>query len=325
MFASVIRKLVVRNFRGFEKLDLDGLRRVNLIVGKNNCGKTSLLEAIFLSCQPHLFDSKIPDQLRTRPPNIQRDYLRWLVRDGTRDEALILREPSESHVIMAGPQHRLDMSSLLPPGPKLSSVPEFKMAANPTFASLDCRVVSLQQRTQGDLTQLLDRVLSLKDGEERMEGMLRSVDPRLKKIRVRAPKDELPFIELDLGLSERMPLAQAGHGMSRLVALFSELLAEKTDVCLVDEVESGLHYSLLPQLWRGIATVARDRGVQVFVTTHSYECVEAAHEAMSTEPDYDFSIVQLFRSETDKPLDVQGRVLDRSLIEAAIEGDVDLR
>jgi len=325
MFASVIRKLVVRNFRGFEKLELDGLRRVNLIVGKNNCGKTSLLEAIFLSCQPPLLHNEIPRQLRTQPPNTERDYFRWLVRDGTRDEAWILREPSESRVLMAGPLHRLSKGGPWLHGVKHVDTPAFEMAVGRNFAQLNCRVVSLGPRTQDALTQLLDLVLSRKDGEESMEDMLRRVDPRLKKVRVRAPQGEAPFIELDLGLSERMPLAQAGHGMSRLVALFSELLAQKTDVCLVDEVENGLHYSLLPQLWRGIATVARDRGVQVFVTTHSYECVEAAHEAMSTEPDYDFSIVQLFRSETDKPLDVQGRVLDRSLIEAAIQGDVDLR
>jgi len=38
----------VKNFRCFDDLQLNDLARVNLIAGKNNTGKTSLLEALFL-------------------------------------------------------------------------------------------------------------------------------------------------------------------------------------------------------------------------------------------------------------------------------------
>ncbi len=40
----------VQNFRGFRDLQLDDLARVNLIAGKNNTGKTALLEAILTYC-----------------------------------------------------------------------------------------------------------------------------------------------------------------------------------------------------------------------------------------------------------------------------------
>ena len=38
--------LALCGFRGFPSCRLSGLARVNLLVGKNNCGKTSMLEAI---------------------------------------------------------------------------------------------------------------------------------------------------------------------------------------------------------------------------------------------------------------------------------------
>ena len=38
----------VEEYRGFKKLHVDGLRRVNLIVGRNNSGKTSLLKAAYI-------------------------------------------------------------------------------------------------------------------------------------------------------------------------------------------------------------------------------------------------------------------------------------
>ena len=42
------RSIQVENFRCFEKLRLNRLGRVNLVTGRNNVGKTALLEAIFL-------------------------------------------------------------------------------------------------------------------------------------------------------------------------------------------------------------------------------------------------------------------------------------
>lgn len=43
-----LNSLIIQNFRGFENFQINQLGRVNLIVGKNNIGKTSLLEAIWL-------------------------------------------------------------------------------------------------------------------------------------------------------------------------------------------------------------------------------------------------------------------------------------
>ena len=43
----MLEKLEIRNYRIFRELKIDQLRRINLIAGSNNSGKTSLLEAIF--------------------------------------------------------------------------------------------------------------------------------------------------------------------------------------------------------------------------------------------------------------------------------------
>ena len=40
--------LSIRNFRAFQSLDIEGLKRVNLFAGRNNSGKTSVLEALYL-------------------------------------------------------------------------------------------------------------------------------------------------------------------------------------------------------------------------------------------------------------------------------------
>jgi AAA15 family ATPase/GTPase len=40
--------LQISNFRSVKDLSLDGFSRVNLFTGKNNCGKTTILEALFV-------------------------------------------------------------------------------------------------------------------------------------------------------------------------------------------------------------------------------------------------------------------------------------
>ena len=118
-----------------------------------------------------------------------------------------------------------------------------------------------------------------------------------------------------------LPVSQVGQGIYRLIAIFSEMIGEKPDVCIIDEIENGIHHSMLEQVWTGIAAAAETLDVQVFATTHSQECIEAAHAAFAKRQSYDFSIVQLFRVEGA----VQGKVLDRQHIEAAMQGEIDLR
>jgi AAA15 family ATPase/GTPase len=105
------------------------------------------------------------------------------------------------------------------------------------------------------------------------------------------------------------------------VEIFSEMIGAEAAVCFIDEIESGIHHSCLVDVWTGIAEAARTFNVQVFATTHSHECIEAAHEAFSQRPPYDLGIIQLFREAGD----IQGRVLDQQHIAAGISGDIDLR
>ena len=46
----------IKGFRCFEHLTIDPLARINLIAGKNNTGKTALLEALWLHSAPNIPD-----------------------------------------------------------------------------------------------------------------------------------------------------------------------------------------------------------------------------------------------------------------------------
>jgi AAA15 family ATPase/GTPase len=48
----MIRALTIENFRSLRRFRMTGLGRVNLLVGTNNCGKSSILEAIHVLARP---------------------------------------------------------------------------------------------------------------------------------------------------------------------------------------------------------------------------------------------------------------------------------
>ena len=72
----------------------------------------------------------------------------------------------------------------------------------------------------------------------------------------------------------RVPLGSTGEGMKRLLALALALTQAKGGVLLVDEIDTGLHYSVLGQMWLLIVEAARKMDIQVFATTHSLDCVK---------------------------------------------------
>ena len=304
------------NFKGFEKLELDGLARVNLVVGKNNSGKTSLLEGIALIANPEQNRiGQLPTLLRSSFGNVNTRFYRWLIRDKSSGAELSASAKSTKSIVTIVPVSNAGLN--VPRTFRVGDMQFFRADATPDF---NYKVISVHHIEHNQLVQSFGSAMRQKDGEKQLEQLLHAVDVRISRIRV-DPAPDGNILVVDIGLSEFIPLEQAGQGVNRLVAIFSELIGGRPQICFIDEIENGIHHSAMTDVWTGIAEAAERIGVQVFATTHSYECIEAAHAAFSKRPNYDFSIVQLFRSKNG----VQGRCLDKAQIESALDGKIDLR
>lgn len=295
----MLRSISLTNFRGFASLELKDLPRVNLIVGRNNSGKTSLLEAILLLCQPTDCGG-LPGQFRPQSGSAGQRYFRWLLRDGEAVKGGAIRGATEDA------QLEVEIASLSGPEPpqmdpkrprQMILSDGVKAWIHPKTGRIACRVLSSEQRRPEQLVPLVGQTLRKKNGEETMQQLLNRVDPRIRKIRVDPGQDGNQVV-VDLGLTELVPVAQAGQGVYRLVTIFGEIISQPPEVMLVDEIENGLHHTVLERIWAGIGELAETLGVQVFATTHSRECIEAAHAAFVQRSSYDFGVIQLYRLET---------------------------
>jgi predicted ATPase len=301
----MLRLIHLKNFRAFRELEIAPFNRVNLIAGLNNAGKTGLMEAILLG----LTDERLPKLLSSpqKLPNVFRvfsahgdpneNFWPWLFHDKRRDLDIEIRLSFQN-----GTEELAVFS--FNTKPKLPAYPGLQHVTNlgpircfrSNQANLQLPQVAVFSSHPSDPKQdAIDynRVIA-KRGRRKIEQLLSQVDPRLQAIES-LQTGNAPLLYADIGLPEMIPVTHLGEGFCRLLDIYSELLAGDAKVLLIDELENGLHHSVLPTVWKGLIAAANELDVQIFATTHSAECINAADfAARETEP-YELNLIRLDR------------------------------
>ena len=149
---------------------------------------------------------------------------------------------------------------------------------------------------------------------------LRVIEPRLRDLTVVAGRLG-PLIYGDIGLPRLIPLPFLGEGMGRLASLLLAVGNAPGGVVLVDEIENGLHHSILQRVWEVLGNVAARFDTQIFATTHSFECIEAAHRAFARTDSYEFRLHRLEQVDSR----VRCVTYDRETLEGAIDSGLEVR
>ena len=149
---------------------------------------------------------------------------------------------------------------------------------------------------------------------------LKILEPRLTRLSVLVTGAG-PIIHGDIGIGRLVPIPLMGEGMGRLMTLVLAIAAAKNGTVMIDDVDTGLHYSIMPKVWEGLRQMAQKSNVQVFTTTHSWECMRAAHDAFSGESEHDLCVQRLDRTENV----VKATRFDYEMTETALEAGMELR
>ena len=78
---------------------------------------------------------------------------------------------------------------------------------------------------------------------------------------------------------EPLSLQSFGEGILRLFDILLSLVNAKNGILLIDELENGLHYKIHPQVWDLIFRLSQKLNVQIFATTHSWDCIRGFEAA----------------------------------------------
>jgi AAA15 family ATPase/GTPase len=112
-----------------------------------------------------------------------------------------------------------------------------------------------------------------------------------------------------------------GEGIGRLLTLLLAIVSSENGVVMLDEIETGLHYSAMQGVWTALAQAARKANVQVFASTHSWECFKAAHDSFAESEQYDLRAHRVDRTDGT----VSATTYDQEMIETALMHGLELR
>jgi hypothetical protein len=127
------------------------------------------------------------------------------------------------------------------------------------------------------------------------------------------------FAKLD-GKSRKFPIPLVSDGVNRLMGICLGIASFKGGTVLIDQIEDGFHHKLLPSIWKSIYTLATTFNVQLFVSTHSAECIRAMLPIIKGHED-DFCLLRSFRKESGCGIDS----LTGKYLESAVEQDFEVR
>jgi energy-coupling factor transporter ATP-binding protein EcfA2 len=350
----MIRSIEIRNFRCFEHLRLDDLARINLLVGDNASGKTALLEALFLV----MADS--PEAaLRARSwrlgDNVMSGAAKDLFRDIFIDLFFRFDWTNRVTIDLDGPSpYRRSLSIAAQEGSQLTLA--LGQAETPTATitaplSFNWRQEGAPEReirpkiAEGGL--VIDRlpeppvtVHFFTVGQSGLAEQNARYFSSLSKIRqedvlITALREHYPFID-DLsveifagrpmlaaslaGFERKIPLGAVSHGPSRLATMLLAMASSPGSICLIDEIESGFYHEKLQGIWKTLHGFAERFDVQLFASTHSFECVEAAVHAVGERQDE----ILLLRARREAERNTIQRVTGEAL-SAAIEHAYEVR
>ncbi len=179
---------------------------------------------------------------------------------------------------------------------------------------------------RGSMREMWDKVIT--EGKEQdVVNAMRILEPKLSSIAFLSGERTSRFearsgiiIGFE-GTQRRYPLGSYGEGMRRLLALALSLIKTQNGILLVDEIDTGLHYSIMGDMWRLVAQTAQRYNIQVFATTHSFDCVRGLDWLCRNHPDIGAD-VSLQKIEHDLSSAV---ALDAEQIKISVEQDIEVR
>jgi AAA15 family ATPase/GTPase len=313
---TYLELLQIKDFRGFGSLEIKGLSKINLFVGKNNSGKTSILESLFL-----LFGMSNP----ILPGNVNKirglgvgtqvgssKQLKYLFHNlnlnnmpsfyaqfNDMAERWLEMEPKFEQNDFSS-----DTSSVSTPeinGIGLNFATKRKQSQRKDYKSFlvfegnDNTIKSTVSRDYieslfatyipsgvNDSSATLIRysdIVKRKGGESILKALQEAFDSNI--IALQPLPDGLYFNLKDV--EEFLPSNIMGDGVRRFLGIVTAVSEKQNAFVCIDEIENGLHYSAYKWLWKSLLSFSEQNDIQLFITTHNIETLECLKSVLEEE------------------------------------------
>lgn len=328
-------KIIIKGLRGLKYVEIDDFKRVNLFVGNNNSGKTTILESLFLLINPS--NAELPLKINRFRGYISLDENYWrtifyrMNVDSKIEISAELNDIMENRQLIIWPRSEImDIQRVSSVEKEIDTPKNSYSGALTLINGLNLSfAITADNKSKEYFSQIYTigpdvKAEIPKEYHEKLSGMYVGpninfmeiarlfskvqINKRIPKL-IRVLKRIEPALEglsigldgiiyCDIGLDRLMPINVMGGGILRILQIILAISDTQDGIVLIDEIENGLHYSSQRILWDAIFESAIEFNVQVFATTHSLECI---NEFSSSYADSRFSSdddqIRLFRLE----------------------------
>lgn len=319
----MLKNFTIKNYKSIKDLEIKKLNRINLLIGRNNAGKSNILEAILLfatrfssasivkilSLHKDIYlergmngrirvSSSVENFLSLITDRSQREMRQCGIELKGNDETVTFRsykvekneKDGETYIkFLPFSESELNINSeevqemqRVSVEKELDETPNFRILSikrwvDDGVVDTRCLYVNCTSRDSDNFDALWNQIV-LSPIKSEVIKALQLIAPEIEDVAIiREPNraESLPYVRIN---EEKIPLHSMGDGIAHIFNIMIALVNVKDGILLLDEMENGLHVRTLEKLWAIVNDLSKQLNVQVFVTTHSNDCIRAFRE-----------------------------------------------
>lgn len=353
---NVFKNIEIKNFRGIDHLKIDDFSRVNVFLGQNNSGKTTVLEAIamlmsmsnpdvpqminavrarkafsnFIDTQYFFFnlDVSTPPEIQAEQSDDSSRHLK-LGLSYVFDELADPKNEPRQQMGAVKYVNTLEMNFDISNGASTKSYKSW-IRVNPQGLVVNRKVADgyLENKrawlNPSDLmtSNLANDLAELfkRNRKDAILALLKLFDSNINGIEILTDDIYVGFE----GMSQMLSISMMGDGLRRYLNIVAAAANPLTNILLIDEIDNGLHYSVYKKLWQSLFALASATDKQIFVSTHSKETLYYLNEMLQEAPNYKPDM-RLYTLERTIKKGMQAYMLTHEGLSGACENDIELR
>ena len=351
-----IKNINIKNFRGIDHLTIEDFSMVNVFLGQNNSGKTTMLEAIAMLMS--MSNPDVPQAINavrarkpfsnfidvqyffnnldvTTPPEVKAELSDGSFRHLTLALSYVFDEladpKNEPQQQMGAVKYvnTLEMNFEIAKGTTRQSHKSW-LRVNPQGLVVNRKVADgyLENKrawlTPSDLmtSNLANDLAELfkRNRKDTILALLKLFDTRINSIEILTDDIYIGFE----GMSQMLSVSMMGDGLRRYLNIVASAANPLIDILLIDEIDNGLHYSVYKKLWQALFALAEASNKQIFVTTHSKETLGHLNKMLEEHVEYQQEL-RIFTLEKTRLKGYQAYRLTYNGLQEATANDIELR